>query len=237
MTEEADETPSVRQRVRRTIARLSGANWPDMDDLRADLRAVEKEMEALNKRRERLLGDVLLTTFDLSDQSVLTDAQSAEIDEIGAEIRRVADKLDAIQARVAERQQESNEARKRRKRTANRMGMALLAIQFATVAIGLIWTGSPKHARGVHLAYYAAVAAAIPVLLVAGFVELGVLRLPFALWAVLSFAVPVCGAEVASLWVLGSQRSTAAALFLTEWGLAATFASLVLYVAAHATEP
>ena len=89
-------------------------------------------------------------------------------------------------------------------------------------------------AAGVQLDYYSAVAGIIPVLLVAGLVEVALLRIPgMGAWVVLNFAVAALSAMGGALYVLATHRSTLTALSLTVWGLILTLLMLLVYFVFH----
>jgi hypothetical protein len=118
---------------------------------------------------------------------------------------------------------------------ARRVGKWAFASELVTVAMGLIVPLSTPHvAHGVHLDYYSAVAEIMPVLLVAGLVEVAFLGLrSLGRWSVLNFAVPALGGTGGALYALATQHSTSSTLFLTIWGLGVTFISLTLYFIGH----
>jgi hypothetical protein len=156
---------------------------------------------------------------------VVADAEALE-GEIGrwrGDRTRVDTEIDAIAA-----------TQTRRIATVAKVG---LAAQLLTALIGLIPLGhaSDRAAHAIHLEYYAAVAGIMPVLLIAGFVELAILALRPAVWPVLSFAFPAIVGGSAALVVLANHDSTTSTRFLTIWGLVATMASLILYVVMHTT--
>jgi hypothetical protein len=161
-----------------------------------------------------------------SPQDVLneTETHDAELARLKRDRARIQEGLQAVTA-------------KETRRTAV-LARATLMSQFVVAALGLAFPYCSAHtAHAIHLDYYSAVSAIAPVLLVAGFVELAILGLSTAVWAVLSFAVPAVGAGGAALLVLASHDSTPFTLFLTVWGLAATLISRVVYVIFHTKSP
>lgn len=222
-----------RSRQRRTLDRLLGRDAPSVVELHAELAVIIAQGDELDARRAHLLDDLLRSTFDLSDLSALTQEHQNDLDQVVDDADRVGELVRNLRARIEERER----ANATRTRTYSRMAKGSLILQLVAVAVGLIFPSGARHAHGTHLEYYAAVAAIASVFLIAGFVELAVLGLPFAAWPVLSFAVPAIGAGTAALYVLGSHNSSPFALYLTEWGLCTTLILLVLYVVQHATEP
>jgi hypothetical protein len=156
------------------------------------------------------------------------DTEIAAVDCEGTRLRddatRLTERLDAIIAT----------GRRRSRITIQ----GALAVEIVGIAVAFIIpsTAHAVHrAHVVHLDYYSAVAAIMPVLLVAGFVELALFgRLIGGLWAVLIFALPSVGATAGALDVLATHRSTVNTLFLTIWGLGATTIALILYFILHA---
>ncbi len=155
------------------------------------------------------------------DVLVEAEAQDAEVARLERDRARIQKDFEAVNATE-------------RRRTV-RLAQTTLALQFLGAAAGLIFPLPAKTADAIHLDYYSAVAAITPVLLVAGFVEVAVLRLSTGVWAVLSFAVPAVGAGTAALFVLATHHSTPFAYWLTIWGLGTTLVSLIGYVVLHTT--
>lgn len=164
------------------------------------------------------------------DRTAQADALTADAEALQAEAERLA----RDQARVRDESAAISTTQTRRIAT---VAKATLALELLTAVLGLIPYGraSAKSAHAIHLEYYAAVAGIMPVLLIAGFVELAILRFRPAVWAVLNFAVPAIGAGGAALVVLATHDSTPYTRFLTIWGLVATMASLIAYVVMHTT--
>jgi hypothetical protein len=148
-------------------------------------------------------------------------AVEAEIGRVTGDQARVRAEVDAISAAQTRR--------------ISIFARATLLAQLLTGALRLIPSSQAgvKSAHAIHIEYYAAVAGIMPVLLIAGFVELAILALRPAVWAVLNFAVPAIGGGGAALVALGAHDSTPLLRFLTVWGLLATMFSLIAYVVMH----
>ncbi len=163
--------------------------------------------------------------LDVQFSAVTTEAEAldAEAKVVAADQARINKDFDTVAATETRR--------------IARVAKVLLMLQFVTAALGLIPRGhaSARSARAIHLDYYAAVAGITPLLLIAGFVELAVLSIRPAIWAVLTFAIPAIGGGAAALYALASYDSTPYTRFLTIWGLVATLASLIGYVVIHTT--
>jgi hypothetical protein len=164
------------------------------------------------------------------DRTAQADAFTADAEALQAEAERLA----RDQARVRDESAAISTTQTRRIAT---VAKATLALELLTAALGLIPYGraSVRSAYAIHLEYYAAVAEIVPVLLIAGFVELAILGFRSAVWAVLNLAVPAIGAGAGALVVLATHDSTPYTRFLTIWGLAATMASLIGFVVMHTT--
>jgi hypothetical protein len=185
--------------------------------LLAGAEAGDREMLA---QLEALIQVPIQAHQDAMDEA---EANEAEFTRLARDNARIKDGFEAINATETRR--------------IIRLAQGTLLLQLLVAALGLIsWVSGPaKSAHGIHLDYYSAVAGITPLLLVAGFVELAVLGLRPAVWAVLSFAVPAIGAGGAALVVLATHDSTPYARFLTIWGLVATLTSLITYVVVHTT--
>jgi hypothetical protein len=191
------------------------------EDISARNKALGQQLDELGDDLERAKADPANALVeDLQQRATGLKAEQARL---GEDSTQLSGRLNLVEAAVTRR--------------TVRVAQASLLAELATVAIGVKWPGSPKTAHSIHMDYYSAVAAIAPVLLIAGFVEVVVLRPMAAVWVVLSFAVPAVGAITAALAVLATHRSTAAALYLTKWGLGMTLLLLVTYFAMHAASP
>jgi hypothetical protein len=160
---------------------------------------------------------------------------SRRVDELDAELAELESDI-ADEADIGTLLDDLRVVAKRRQRITERAAQAVFLLQLAAIAAIILFPNeSTKTASAVHIEYYSAVATIAPVLLVAGFVEVVVIGLPYTVWYVLTFGVGPVVAIVASLNVLATHKSTPVTDKLSSWGLLASLALFVGFVALHAT--
>jgi hypothetical protein len=196
------------------------------------------------ERRRRVLRDQL-SAMSARTSSEVIDQAAAEEREISDAISKIEQEQEAMAADVAAVETDSAqlsqdwELVRQELDETSELGLRLItqgtiAAEVISAAAWLVYANSSgPSAADVHLDYYSAVALIVPVLIVAGFVELGIQSRAGA-WDVLAFIIPAIGAQIASLITLATHRSTAASLYFTGWGLGLTFLTLIILVIGHA---
>jgi len=193
------------------------------EDDQTRIARVKAEWTALKARFEGLSSDEAEAEF------------SRRVDELDAELAEIESDI-ADNAELGTLLDDLRVVAKRRQRILQGGAASVFVLEIAIVGYLILFPGeSAKTATAVHLEYYSAVATIAPVLLVAGFVELVVIGLPYSVWFVLAFAVGPVVAIVAALQVLATHKSTPVTDRLSDWGLLAALLLFVLFVVLHAT--
>lgn len=109
----------------------------------------------------------------------------------------------------------------------------IVALLLAALASILV---APHTGSRVKLDFYAAAAGIIPLLLVAGFVELTSVAPSGATWSAMALGLPAVVGETAALVALGSGASRFPWLVLSSYGIAATGAALFILVPLHGAQ-
>lgn len=151
------------------------------------------------------------------DVDAATEARTAELTQLRATAKRFEADRDALRADVDSR--------------ANLLVRCGLGVELAYGTALLLATGG-KGAHQIHLDYYSAVATIMPLLLLAGLLELTLLSVG-TIESVLAFAIPALLACGAALIVLATHHSSLRALSATLWGFSSTLIALIGLYALH----
>ena len=227
---------NIRRWLDERAKRLSGeAVLDQVRSLVADLREREAESEAIIQEGQRIREDIRgEPPEDETERQRFRSAIDGRVAELEARAEALVGRDLPTRDEVASLNEQVSQVFRRRDRILRysaQGGLLLQVLVFTAIAIFPAW--SAKQAAGVHLEYYAAVAAIAPVLLIAGFVELGVLALPSGTWTVLTFAVPNLAAGWAALHVLATHASTPITASFAETGLVVSVLTLLGYVVGH----
>lgn len=179
--------------------------------------AVIAESNAEIRERTELAEELQALKQRLESENAM--AVSAELDRL----RRKADELD----------ERGHQTSKRFRKLIVGVAQAGVTVELATAALELI-TPAYNPRPMISIDFYSAVAVVVPVLLIAGFVEIAIVAGRAGTWGVVSFAIPAFGAETAALDVLALHRGNGVTLYFAIWGLFTTAILLVLYVSVHA---
>jgi hypothetical protein len=203
---------------------------------------VSREIEQLDKRHERCIVQI-----------------GREVDELASKSARLASRVSlwpallTARSRANARQMERARCRlleAEKTYTAERTALLdrLFAAQeesynaiwrVSTLTLAVFWilqtaailSGKVAATDEIHMSYYAACALIYPVLAVAGFAEIAVMR-SFGLrvglrWRILSFTIPAVAGEMACLRALAYERSTSLLLHTSLTSLALTMTTLI----------
>lgn len=186
------------------------------------------EGRELSQARSALLEQLEALRVDVQRSGEL---DNTEHEERLSEIKHSLDELRLKDEALIRRWKALNAKTKRRTVWVS-MGNLLVEVVFLLVSL-FVFKRSPKHAAAVHIEFYEAAAGIAPVLMVAGLVELALIRHTGGVWAVLGFSLPAVAAGIAALSVLATHKSTPITFSLGTWGLYTTTYALVSYFILH----
>jgi hypothetical protein len=232
----ADALKERRTDLERRLADLTDRRLPDVERQKQLLRAITLLPAGT------AAGEAWMSRLDAAVASL--DSEIEEIDRlqgtVGADadaVKREADELEIDQKKLVDTFESIKAEERGRLR---RFVQITLVFQLVVLCLSLFApsTGyAHRSAAEVHLTYYSAIAAIMPVLLVAGLVELVLIRLQGGGWTVVSFAVPSFSATSAALYVLATHQTTPATFGLTLSGLTVTGVLLLSYFVIHTETP
>lgn len=200
-----------------------------LEDLRKRTAKIKRDVEGLEAEQDRAdaLSESSPASAELQEKLVELNLRSraiaTETEELEAEGKHLAMRMAQVESELSATGEVATRL----------VTQGTIFFQLVVVVVLLLLHPNSVVAHNVRLDYYNAVATVVPVLLVAGLVELA-LQARSGLWNVLAFVIPASGSGGAALVVLGTHRSTSISIFLTVWGLLQTFISLVIFVAVHA---
>jgi uncharacterized protein YfcZ (UPF0381/DUF406 family) len=194
-------------------------------DLRrnADLARVASLQGGNEDRIDSFLSQLTERATELEANSALIERETSAIHD---EMKPLHAELD----RIASAATRLESARRKQMRT---VLLATLISELLTLGTTVAIAHGTSSGTKLGFSYYSAVCTILPVLLVAGFVEVAVIGGPFGLLRVANFSLPAFAGIGAALYVLASNERPGIALGLTIWGLFATAINLMLQVVLH----